>query len=62
MTNYAYLDENSRVISVRLCKDKDKQLKTIAKRLNTNKNQLINKALDHYIAMLEEFGQVNIQY
>lgn len=50
--------ESSKVISLRLDINRDKELKAIAKGLGLSKNGLINKALDHYLAMLKDFGAV----
>lgn len=48
--------ETSKVISLRIDKDKLVKLKTISKQLGVNRNQLINKALDHYMDMLKQFN------
>ena len=48
--------ETSKVISLRIDKGKLVKLKTISKQLGVNRNQLINKALDHYMDMLKQFN------
>ncbi len=58
MERYTPDYEQSKVISLRLDKDKLMKLKTISKQLGTNRNQLINQAVDHYIAMLKQFRNV----
>lgn len=56
MPYYSQFNDHSAVISVRMSKDQAKQLKTTAKQLNTNRNNLINQAIKHYLEMLAKFN------
>ena len=55
MSQYSQFNDHSAVISVRMSKDQAKQLKATAKRLNTNRNNLINQAIKHYLEMVAKF-------
>ncbi len=59
MTYGTHLTDDSEVISVRMSKDQARELKALARRLNTNRNNLINKAITHYLAMIEEFNTID---
>lgn len=50
---------DSTVISVRIKSDMVDKIDLIAEFLDTNRNNLINKAIIHYLAMIEEFNNLN---